>query len=66
MPSRPDPNAGIPEWLRIRRSVTWGIPDAWDRFTMLWFEVAWGMFLRAAWTAPVANIARDPDADRRV
>ena len=30
-----------PEWLRIRRSVTWGNPDAWDRFAMLWCEVAW-------------------------
>lgn len=38
-----------PEWLRIRRSATWGSPDAWDRFAMLRGEVAWGMFLRTTW-----------------
>lgn len=52
-----------PEWLRIRRSLVWGNPDALDRFAMLWGEVAWGMFLRGGWTTNLDNRTARPVDD---
>lgn len=56
----------VPEWLRIRRAVRWGSPDAWDCFAILWGEVAWGMFLHSGWTTPVDNRCTRVVADHRV